>query len=182
MRRGPFTTIAAFQAGLLAGFVTTTTASAADISTKDIQVLGRSLGFIENLPAGDLKLAIVFDPANPQSAQEADAVRKGVGDGLKAGTHVFTPIMVPIDALGSAGSAGAIFLTSGLGANAAKVGSLSKDKKLPCGTIDIPQVQGGQCLMGIKTDPKVEIIVNKSVAEAAGITFDPAFKMLITQI
>jgi hypothetical protein len=177
MKNGPF--ILTFS--LLAALASQPGA-AADVTSKDIQVLGRSLGFIDNLPAGDLKLAIVFDPSIPQSAQEADAVKKAVGDGLKAGAHVFTPLMVPIESLSGTGPVGAVFLTSGLGAVAAKVASVAKDRKIACGTIDIAQVQNGQCMLGIKTDPKVEIIVSKAVAEASGITFDPAFKMLITLI
>jgi hypothetical protein len=43
-------------------------------------------------------------------------------------------------------------------------------------------VQSGTCIMAVMSQPKVSIIVNHAAAEAAGITFAQAFRMLIKEI
>jgi hypothetical protein len=154
----------------------------ADVTAKDVQVMARALGFTEKPPTGDVNIAIVFAPGNPQSAKEATDLQAMLGSGLKAGNLTLKPVMVKIDELGSAGDVGAFLLTEGVGADGAKVGEATKAKQKPCLTVDIAQVQSGACVMGIKSEPKVEIVVNKASAAASGISFGAAFRMMITEL
>jgi hypothetical protein len=43
-------------------------------------------------------------------------------------------------------------------------------------------VNAGQCALGVSTQPKVEIFVNKSAASAAGVDFLPAFLMMVKEV
>ena len=154
----------------------------AEITAKDVQVMARALGFTEKPPTGDVNVAIVYAPGNPESAKEADDLQKLMGAGLKAGNLTLKPVMVKIDDLASAGDVGAFLLTEGVGADGAKVAGATKAKQKPCLTVDMAQVQSGACVMGVKSEPKVEIVVNKAAAEAAGISFGAAFRMMITEL
>ena len=168
---------------LAAGAVATTANSArADITAKDVQVMARALGFTEKPPSGEVNIAIVFAPGNAQSAREASDLQSMLGTGLKAGNLTLKPVMVKIDELGSAGDVAAFLLTEGLGADGAKVAAATKAKQKPCVTIDIAQVQSGACVMGVKSEPKVEIVVNKAAAADAGISFAASFRMMITEL
>ena len=44
-----------------------------------------------------------------------------------------------------------------------------------------PCVEVGACLIAVETQPKVSIYVSRAAALAAGIEFDPNFKMMITE-
>ena len=153
----------------------------ADVTPKDLQVMARALGFTEKPPTGEVTIGIVYAPGNPQSAKEAEDLQKLMGDGLKAGAMVLKPKLVKIDEAGGA-DVGAFLLTEGVGADASKLAAATKAKQKPCVTIDIPQVQSGACVMGIKSEPKVEIIVNKAAAADSGIGFAASFRMMITEL
>jgi len=156
--------------------------SRAEIGAKDVLVVGRVLGFVKSGAAGATKLAIVYDPAKPETQKEAETVQGLVGAGLKAGAKTLTPVLVKLGDVGAITDASAFFLTDGLGAEAAKVQQAVVARKIPCSTLDIAQVQAGYCTVGVRVAGKIEIIVNKSAADSAGIVFDDAFKMLITEI
>ena len=66
--------------GLLAA-----TPGAQAASQKDMQILGRALGFIENGPSGDVKIGIVTDSGNAASSAEADEIVGLIGGGLASG-------------------------------------------------------------------------------------------------
>lgn len=153
----------------------------ADVTPKDLQVMARALGFTEKPPTGEVTIGIVYAPGNPQSAKEAEDLQKLMGDGLKAGAMVLKPTLVKIDEVAGA-DVGAFLLTEGVGADAGKLAAATKAKQKPCITTDIPQVQSGACVMGIKSEPKVEIIVNKAAAADSGIGFAASFRMMITEL
>ena len=169
---------------LLAGAAAVLTGSPvqADVTAKDVQVMARALGFVEKPPSGEVNIAIVFAPGNAQSAKEATDLQAMLGSGLKAGNLTLKPVMVKIDELGSAGDVAAFLLTDGVGADGAKVAGATKAKQKPCITTDITQVQSGACVMGVKSEPKVEIVVNKAAAADAGVSFAASFRMMITEL
>ena len=154
----------------------------ADVTPKDLQVMARALGFTEKPATGDVVIGIVYAPGNPQSAKEADDLKAMLGAGLKAGNVTLKPVMIKIDELAGAGDVAAFLLTEGVGADGAKLGAAAKSKKKPCVTTDIAQVQSGACVMGIKSEPKVEIIVNKAAAADSGVSFAASFRMMITEL
>jgi len=153
----------------------------AGMTQKDIQVMARALGFTDKPPVGDVTIGIVYLPSSPQSAKEAEDLQKVLGDGLKAGAIVLKPVLVKVDDAAGA-NVDAFLLTEGVGAEASKVAAATKAKQKPCITIDIPQVQSGACIMGIKSEPKVEIIVNKAAAADSGVGFAASFRMMITEL
>lgn len=153
----------------------------ADVTPKDLQVMARALGFTDKPPTGEVTIGIVYAPGNPQSAKEADDLQKLMGDGLKAGAVVLKPKLVKIDEAAGA-DVGAFLLTEGVGADGSKLAAASKAKQKPCVTTDIAQVQSGACVMGIKSEPKVEIIVNKAAAADNGVGFAASFRMMITEL
>ena len=126
---------------------------------REIQVAARTLSFLDGGPSGKVVFAIVFDPSKPASVAEKDEV---------------------MSALGSAGDAGAFYLTHGVNYTAA--GAFAKSKKILSISSDMACVQSGACVMGVAATPKVEIVVNSAAATAIGAKFKAAFKMMIKEI
>lgn len=155
--------------------------AAAEVTAKDVQVMARALGFTDKAPSGDLSIGIVYAPGNAQSAKEAVDLQKMMGGGLSAGSLTLKPVLVKIDDVGAA-DVGAYLLTEGVGGEAAKLAAVAKAKQKICVTTDMSQVQSGACAMGVKSDPKVEIVVNKAAAAASGVGFAAAFRMMITEL
>jgi hypothetical protein len=47
-----------------------------------------------------------------------------------------------------------------------------------CITSDAAAVQAGQCVMAVKSDPKVEILINRSAAASSSVGFGSAFLLM----
>lgn len=156
-------------------------AALADVTQTDVEIGGRVLGFLATPVTGDTKLSVVYAPGNAASAAEQKALMGILGSGLKAGNVTFQPSAVELDKIDSV-AGGVVFLTGGLGADGAKVAAVLKAKKLICMTTDMAAVQGGFCAIHLKSAPKVQITVNKALADQLGIAFGAAFKLMITEI
>lgn len=149
----------------------------AEFVAKDAQVMARVMGFMDQPPPATVNLGIVYDAG---SEKQAEALKALLGGSFAAGKFTLVPTLVKIGDVGSA-NVNAVVLMAGVG-GAAKVAEITKSKKIPCFTGDSSQVKSGACLIGINTDPKVEILLNKSLAASSGISFGAAFKMMITEI
>jgi hypothetical protein len=147
----------------------------------DLVVAARALSFIQSPPKGDVAIGIVYLPSNPESAAEAQNLQKLIGAGLKVGNLTLKPVLVHLDEAQSA-NVGLFFLTTGLGLSAGRLTAAIKAKRIPCVTVDIPQVLSGLCSIGVRSQPKVEILVNRAAALESGVAFVAVFRMMVTEI
>jgi hypothetical protein len=113
--RGRRLAAAAFAIGLTLAALTIT--ARAEVTQTDMLVAGRTIGFIQNLGPGEVRVGIVYDPGVAQSMQQATEISALMGDGLRIGSLTLKPVMLPIGKLETAGIA-LFFLTEGLTANA----------------------------------------------------------------
>jgi len=159
------------------------TTASADIGPKDVQVAAKTVGFTSPPLTGTVKVAVVFDAAVPQSQKDAEALKGILGSGLAAGAATLVPVAVPVEQV-EAGldGVGLVFVTGGLAAHHDKIFAATKARKLLSVSTDGACVQAGKCVMGVKSEPKVEIQVNKAAAEASSVAFAPAFRMMISEI
>ena len=159
-----------------------TIAATAQVTRNNLLVAGRALGFIDTLSHNSaVRVGIVYDPAVAHSAQQAAELDAILANGLRIGGLELRPVMVPLSGLDGAG-VDAFFLTEGLGAEAARVGRVSRIRKMPCITFDLSQVRNGTCAMGVRTRPKIEVYVNRAAAAATGMALASVFRMMITEI
>lgn len=144
---------------------------------KNIQVAGRVLTFLESHPTGRTVIGVVFDPANQGSVAEKNAIMAAIGGGYSAGA--VTIVGTPVEA-GADGGAKVLFVTRGV--NYAVVGSNARAKRIITIGSDFACVQSGACVIGVSTDPTVQIVVNHKAAAAVGAAFRAAFRMMIQEI
>jgi hypothetical protein len=164
---------------LCACFVSSASAFAA-VTPTDLQVAARALSFMERPLVGSVRVGILYAPNDPRSVREAEALRDLLGTGLKAGKLELKPLLVKI---GDAATARVdlFFLTEFVSAAQASAAGIAV-RKVPCVTTDIPQVVSGACLMGVRSSPKVQIMINRAAAKDSGITFATVFRVMITEI
>jgi hypothetical protein len=153
----------------------------AAVTDSDLQIIGRTLSFLDKPMSGEVTLGIVYVADNPQSAREAQDLQHSLANGLRVGNVVLKPLLVPMDQVAQV-NADVLFLTSGLGELAKPVGIASRSRHLPCITTDLSQVQSGRCAVGVSSQPTIEILVNRAAALANGTTFSTLFRMMINEI
>ena len=157
------------------------TASHAAITAKDIQVAGRILGFTTTPLIGNIRMGIVYDPANARSETDERTLLGILGKGLPIGNITLIPVPITIENLATT-PADVLFLTHGLGGEAAKVGAQANAAKTLCITTDLSATKAGNCAVSVQTAPNVQITINKAAAAASGIDFESAFLLMITEI
>ncbi len=127
---------------------------------KQIKIAAKIFNFIANKPAPGAGV-VVFSGAADVTALGAALINLRVIEG--SATDV--------------ASAVAVFVNSSAEAKAA---SQVNSRILTIGT-DVACVDSGACILVVQTIPKVSVYLNRAAAMAAGIDFDTAFKMLVTE-
>lgn len=149
-------------------------------AAKNLGVAGRALTFLENGPTGKATLGVVFDPSKPASVAEKNAIMAAIGGGYAAGALTLVGKPVEAGEIGGVSGVQALYVTGGV--NYAAVGAAAKAKKIITIGSDPACVRSGACAMGVATDPKVDITVNRATAAAVGASFKAAFRMMINEI
>lgn len=153
----------------------------AQISPMDVQVAGRALSFLAKPLTGEVTMGIVYSPNNAQSLQDARELEKQMGSGLRVGNLTLKPALIAVGEAARA-NVGLFFVTPGTGSDAAALLEITQTKHIPCVTTDLSQVTAGRCAVGVRSTPKIEIVVNRTAAAASGTTFSTVFRMMITEI
>jgi len=122
-------------------------------------------------------IGIVFDPAKPGSVAEKNAIMAAVGGGYTVGG--VTIVGRPMEA-GATGGVKFLFVTRGV--SFAAVGPDARANRIMTLGSDLACVQSGVCVVGISTEPNVQIVVNRKAAGAVGASFKAAFRMMIQEI
>jgi hypothetical protein len=166
---------------ILAGLLLAAGPALGQVTPMDLQVVGRALGFLDKPLSGDIHVALVYAQNNPQSVRAAEALQAQMGDGLKVGAATLKPMLVPMTQI-TRSNAELFFLIPGAGDEMSALTRLVQAQHRPCFTTDIAQVRAGRCAVGISSQPRIEIIVNRAAAAASGTAFSTVFRMMITEI
>jgi hypothetical protein len=153
----------------------------ADITKTDVQVAARALSFVSDPLSGTVRVGIVYARSSPRSVREAERLRTIIADGLRIGAIELRPVLIE-----TADAAGAdvdlFFLTEHLAATETPNLLGNHNRPILCITTDIEQVRNGACVMGVRSQPKVEVFVNRASASASEITFSTVFRVMITEL
>ena len=151
-------------------------AADASVTAKDVQIIAKALGFLEPAPAGGV-IAVIYSDA--PSRTDAAAITALFAGGVASAGGTVTAKAIDIATLGD--GSGYIAVLVAAGAQGDAVMAAAKAHHIPC--ISAPAlVQAGRCVMAVSSDPKVAIEVNHEAAQAAGVSFTSAFRMLIHEI
>lgn len=153
----------------------------ADVNPQDMQIMARALSFMTKPLSGGVRVGVVYAPDDKRSVLELESVQRILGGGLRIGSVTLWAVPVRLDQVAGA-QVGLLFLTGGLGAQARSVAAASRARRIPCVTTDLTQVRNGLCAVGIRSQPKIEILVNRAVATAEGVEFSTVFSLMVTEL
>jgi ABC-type uncharacterized transport system substrate-binding protein len=153
----------------------------ADVTLTDLQIAARALSFMEDPLTGTVRVGIVHAPTNARSARQAEDLRSMLAGGLQVGSLELRPVMVRLDEAQVA-DVDLFFLTEYLNPHEVPLSAVSAARRIPCVTTDIAQVQSGACIMGVRSAPKIEILVNRAASIASGMAFATVFRVMITEL
>ncbi len=149
-------------------------------TAQEMRMAGRVLGFLDTPPSGVVTLAVVFDPANPHSREEAVAIGSLLGDRMAVGALTLRPQLVEQARLADTIGYGAIFVTDGIDPQILKAALALRH--VPCLTRHLDQIEQGSCMVALRGSPSVDIVVNELNASSVGVRFATAFRMMVREI
>ena len=153
----------------------------AEILMQDLQIAARALSFMETPLTGSVRAGIVYSARDQRSVRQAEELERLLERGVRLGSFNVRAVRVEIDRV--AGADVDLFLMTDFVRDAgAQRAVLSGTKSIPCVTTDIELVRDGVCMMGVRSKPKVEILISHEAARKSGITFATVFRMLITEL
>jgi hypothetical protein len=152
----------------------------AEPTARDLQVLARALGFLERPAGSSAEIGIVYPQQSAAGKAEAMRIASFFGDGLRAGTLTVRPKLVTLEAVAEAGAA-ALLLTDAAVAQAPRIAHAVAGRSILTVTSDRALIEAGSVVMVVRSEPRVEVLVNRAAAQAAGVTFAPAFRMMIQE-
>lgn len=168
-------------AGLWLAMALASQAGQAQTSEKDLQVAVRSIAFMNDAPKGETPVAIIYDPANAASTSDAQSIQAAIGGGLKAGKAKLNPVLLPTSDIAGLNGYVVAFVASETGGHFDAIKDNATQSKVLTISSDLACVDGGACVVGVSTNPKVEIVVSRALREAAGIGFGSAFMMMVKE-
>ena len=159
-------------------FVSVASTAAPSLSSKDVEIICKSLVFLDP-PVSGGTVGVAFAKGNSDSEADALAIVGEFGSGISTTRGTLTAKAVDESSLGDGGSYIAFIAASGVPTD--KVMALAKSRKLLCITGDAEMVAHGRCVMSVHSQPSVEVIVNLAQENAIGIKFASAFHMMIKE-
>ncbi|MTJ81939.1 MAG: hypothetical protein F8N37_13125 [Telmatospirillum sp.] len=150
----------------------------------DLAVGLKTLPLLADRIASPVTMAVVFDPANPESRRDADVIKAAADASPRlSGGQALVALPVAVTDLPSLKGLRLIFLAQGVGGHAFDVVSeTAATAGVLSITADLSCVNAGKCVIGIVSRPTVEVFFSATAADRAHVEFTPAFAMLAKRV
>lgn len=151
-------------------------------STADnaVQVAGRVVTFLQPPLSGTVTAAIVYQPGDAASENEARAIERAIGTGLAAGSVRLRLRRVETDGLDSLAGTRVAFVTQGT--DYRLVAAATAPRSILTMSFDPACARAGLCAVSISSVPRVQILVSRAAVRAANLRFSSGFLMLVKEI
>lgn len=156
-------------------------APAAATTLKDIQVGIRGIEFLSAPLRGEVAVAVIHDPRSKASLQDAQAILGWLSTAARNVKAELMPILVDIHELDQAPAYRVAIVARGVEPQFAKVSEFARRSGTLTITAELACVHIGSCVLGIATEPAVEVIVSRAASTASGIDFVRAFRMMVKE-
>jgi hypothetical protein len=156
-------------------------ATAEIVDEHDFQILLRTVRFLIPPLAEPIPTTVVFDPAQPNSAAEADAIEAWLVV-LPSSVHKSFQVnrVAAGDFVGPAHN-GLVILAHGLDMWMDAIFERSRNGGALLLSADTNCVLTHRCAIGVISAPTVRVLLDRQATNAFGITFQEGFRMLVEE-
>ena len=148
---------------------------------RDLQLLGQSLSFLREPPNGPLQVGIVYPAGSALGRAEAQAIAAQFSGGIHAGAVTLEPHLVTVDQVTRGTGLSVLVLTDAALPDAGHIAQALAGNGVLTVAFNPATNRSHDVVMAIRGEPRVEILVNRAAAQAAGIQFSTAFRMMIQE-
>jgi hypothetical protein len=145
-----------------------------------VQVGGRVTSFMQPRLTGVIIAAIIYEPGNAASENEARSIERSMGEGMVVGSARLVPRRVSTSALQGLAGARLAFVTRGT--NYRAIASVAASRSILTISADPACARAGYCVVAISAAPRIQITVSRAASRAANLRFNSSFLMLVREI
>jgi hypothetical protein len=155
--------------------------AADDVSLADLKAATRSLGFLQNLPRETtFAIGIVYASGSAASKslgqQTADRLRSLPGPN---NSSLKIEMIAAGDLAASTARLDALYLVPGATSSAAAIAEVARRRHLLVMSNDPACLDQHCCMLMVRDTGRVEIVLDSTLTQAAGITFSSVFAMMV---
>jgi hypothetical protein len=156
-------------------------AEAAATSLKDLQIGIRGVSFLTEPPQGRIPVAVIHDGQSRSSQQDAAAIAGWLAAEGRTARVELQPVLVDIRELGSAQAFRVAFISAGMTGHFQAISDYARQNGTLTITADLACVKAGGCVLGVTSDPAVEVTLSRQASQASGVDFVRAFRMMVKE-
>ncbi len=148
---------------------------------KDVKIGIHVIDFVTNAPSGRAGIGIVYDPRVKESLEDAQLILEYLSSPTLHLAADLKPALVDIRDLDAARSVRAVVVADRMKPYYDVLAEFGRRTRTLVLSSDLDCARAAQCTVGIASNPRVEVIVSSQQAQASGIQFSEAFRMMVTE-
>ena len=165
---------------VLFGAVAAPSKGEAAARAEELDVLTRSLKFLQTPPKGDVDLAVVYDSRSAQSVSDAKDILNLAAAKTGSG-FTLMPRLIDEQALDSLDGADLVLLAAASDGLHAFVFDYARVNKTLVVSLQETCIDLGLCVMWVKGKPDVRIVLNRAAAQSVNARFKTTFRMMVQE-
>ncbi len=148
---------------------------------KDVKIGIHVIDFVTNAPSGRSGIGIVYDARVKESLEDAQLILESLSSPSLHLAAGLKPALVDVRDLDEASSLRAAIVADRMKPHYDTLAEFGRRTRTLVLSSDLDCVRAGKCTVGIASNPRVEVIVSSQQAQASGIQFSEAFRMMVTE-
>lgn len=151
----------------------------ATVTEKDIKVIARMIGLVENGPKGKVQVVVASNGSSAQT--DVDAFLTLIGSGKNIGDITLIAQSLPVELLAST-TARVVLVPSGMNATQLDhIFTVASNMKLITISTSEDCLHAQKCAISVRSDPAVDIKLSASAAAATGVRLGSALRMMVKE-
>ena len=167
-------------ASILLGMLAFPTDSDAAAQAEDLDVLTRTLRFLQSPPRGDVDVAVVYDSRSASSVSDAKDIFS-LADAKAGSGFTLMPRLISEQALDKLDGADLVLLAADSDGLHASVFNHARASKTLVVSLQETCIDLGLCVMWVKGSPDVRIVLNRDAAQSVDARFNTTFRMMVQE-
>ncbi len=151
------------------------------VTRKDMQVAVRAFSFIYGMPEGAIQIEVVYDPNDAASMTEARELENIIARNNTFASRKVTAKLVTVGAIGTTGSHFA-YITHGLEQEYPRLMAEARSHKMLTFSTDFKCVDSQSCVMGVESEPSINIEISRAATVASGVQFSQALELMVREV
>lgn len=147
----------------------------------ELKVGVRVLDFLTQPLRGHVAVAVIYDGSSKPSTDDAQAIQGWLNSGVSSTKASLEPNLVDARQLGASPPFQVALLAAGTVNQYGRIYEWAERNHAVLISADPECAYDSKCTISVSSSPRVEVVLNRHVAETCGVEFTEAFRMMVRE-